>query len=355
MIARLLDDLQADNRWITEHLEFRFTPSFSTLRQANPAKVWELLKVYGRLLRLAARHGRADLLIYPSGGPQTVPILRDLLLLPFVRLFAKRLWIQFHAAGIADRLQQRRGFLERLLRMAYTRADGAIVMTDYNRRDPLALGIAGIEVIPHRLKDENAAGKLPDYTKKPLYVLHAGHLCHLKGTPQVVEAFGRVASQFPDWHLLLMGEFLSPYSEEECRARCKELGIGEKVKILGVLRGKEKTAYFAASHLFVFASVAPYESFGLVVTEAMMWGLPLLVSDWRGNREVAGEAGVLFETGPSMASNLEEKLRILLDDNRGLSALAERSRARFSALFREDNSGYRGLVTRLTAVSADAR
>ena len=87
MIARFLEDLGSDARWRTEHLNFRFTPSFSTVRQANLAKVWELLKVYGRLFRLCLRHGRVDLLIYPSGGPQTVPMVRDIVLLPFVRLF----------------------------------------------------------------------------------------------------------------------------------------------------------------------------------------------------------------------------------------------------------------------------
>jgi glycosyltransferase involved in cell wall biosynthesis len=353
MIARLLDNLRRDDRWRTKHLDFRFTPSFSTVRQASLAKVWELLKVYGRLFRLSLRHGRVDLLIYPSGGPQTVPMVRDILLLPFVRVVTKRLWVQFHAAGIGDRLRQRNGVLERLLKIVYDGVDEAIVMTAYNRCDPVALGITEVEVIPHRLKDENPDEKLPDFSQKPLRILHAGHLYDLKGTPQLIEAFGRIASGYPEWRLILMGEFLPPYSEDECRAKCRELGIEKRVEILGVLRGEEKAAQFRSSQLFVFASIAPYESFGLVMTEAMMWGLPMLVSNWRGNREVAGDAAEYFETGPLMEKNLADEMSVLLADKSKLLALAERSRARFASEFSENGSKYRQLVASLISEIAE--
>jgi len=353
MIARLLEELRRDERWRVEHLEFRFTPSFSTVRQAKFSKVWELLKVYGRLLLLSLRYRRVDLLIYPSGGPQTVPMVRDIMLLPFVRIFTKQLWVQFHAAGIADRLEKQYGILERLLSVVYAGVDGAIVMTDYNRCDPMALGIAEVKVIPHRLKDENPEARLPDFSRKPLRMLHAGHLYDLKGTPQLLEAFGRVAPRFPEWRLVLMGEFLPPYSEKECRERCKELGIEQKVEILGVLESEEKAAQFQSSQLFVFASIAPYESFGLVMTEAMMWGLPMLVSNWRGNSEVAGNAAEYFEIGPSMEKNLVDEMRVLLADKGRLLALSEHSRARFGSVFRENGSRYRQLVACLVTGAAE--
>jgi glycosyltransferase involved in cell wall biosynthesis len=334
MIARLLEELRCDGRWSVEHLEFRFTPSFSTVRQAKFSKVRELLKVYGRLVRLFLRHGRVDLVIYPSGGPQTVPIVRDILLLPLVRLATKRLWVQFHAAGIADRLKEKSGVLEVLLKAVYRQVDGAIVMTDYNRCDPGALGIGRVEVIPHRLEDENPDGKLPDYTERPLRLLHAGHLYDLKGTPQLVEAFGRVAGQFPEWRLVLMGEFLPPYSEEQCRARCRELGIEGRVDILGVLRGEEKAAQFSRSHMFVFASVAPYESFGLVMAEAMMWGLPMVVTDWRGNRDVADPQSFYCPVQDGdLAVSLAQELESALGAGARWPLLSVSARRRFEAAY----------------------
>ncbi len=348
MIASLLDDLRGDPRWLTEHLEFRFTSTFSTVRRANLAKVWELLKVYGRLARIVFRYRRVDLVIYPSGGPQTVPLVRDIMLLPFVRIATKRLWVQFHAAGIANRLKERKGILEALLKLVYRSVDGAIVMTEFNRCDPELLGVKDVEVIPHRLKDENPQGELPDYSKRPLRILHAGHLCSLKGTPQLLEAFGQLAHQFPDWHLVLMGEFLPPYSEKECLERCRELGIQKRVEITGVLRGTEKASHFATAHLFVFASVAPYESFGLVMAEAMMWGLPVLASNWRGNHDVAGDSAVYFEVDLEIESKLAEKLQILLERPRALRSIAKESRRRYVSEFCRDPEDI-NFVSRLIA------
>lgn len=346
MIGQILEQLRSDGRWRTEHLEFRFTPRFSSVRQARFSKVRELIRVYVRICKLVAKCGRADLLIYPSGGPQTVPVVRDILLLPVVRLVAKRLWVQFHAAGIAERLDAKGGVLERLLRAVYRSADGAIVMTEYNRRDPESLGIPEIEVIPHRLEDENPGDALPDYSVRPLKILHVGHLYELKGTPQLVEAFGSIAPSWPEWRLVLIGEFLPPYSEQQCRARCRELGIEDRVEIVGALRGRDKAGQFRAAHLFVFPSIAPYESFGLVMAEAMMWGLPLIVSDWRGNRDVAGCNAESYGVGPDAVRNLAEALGGFFRERGKWEEKARLSRQRFVSLYRLEKSSYPDFAAR---------
>ena len=298
------------------------------------------------------RHGRADLLVYPSGGAETVPVIRDVLLLPIMRVITKRLWVQFHAAGVAERLGARGGILEHALLRSYRGVDGAIVMTEFNQRDPAALGIRSVEVIPHRLPDENTSGLLPDFSARPLRILYAGHLYDQKGTPDLIEAFADIACIHAESRLVLMGEFLPPYSEEVCRARCSELGVADRVEITGILRGSAKAEQFRKAHFFVFPSVAPYESFGLVMAEAMMWGLPLLVSDWRGNRDVAGAGAEYFEVGPSAARNLSRSLCGILGRPDLWLARATYSRNRFVSLFSQERTVYSDFVARLLAKEA---
>jgi len=378
MIQRIVDELTGDGRWRTVHLPFHFTQNFQTVRRFRVSKINELFAVWWRFLRIVMVFGRPDLLIYPSGGSQTVPVIRDILLLPLLCFLSKRVVVQFHAAGVAARLAESSGVIESLLRLAYNRVDGAIVMTNFNRRDPEALGIRKIAVIPHRLPDENPERHLPDYkgfekadsptprhsSLNPSHneqraidiqhpacfnILHAGHLYDLKGTPQLVEAFGTIAAKYPWAKLVLMGEFLPPYSEEACRARCRELDIKDRIEITGVLRGERKASRFRGAHLFIFPSIAPYESFGLVMVEAMMWGLPIVASDWRGNRDVAGPKTAYVPADYALHDHLSEVLQQRLSAPTELSGLSIDSRQRYEKYFRSETGegDYRRLANKI--------
>jgi len=308
---RMFRSLVADPEIEAVHLDMPFVSSFSQARKASLGKLWALIGVIVRALHLR-RKGKFDLLMYPAGGPQTVPMVRDILLLPILMTLADRTIVNFHAAGIEERLAERRGILERLLKKVYSRVAVGVVMTAYNRRDPEALGVGSVLTIPHHLKDENVAKLMPDFshTATPRFV-YLGHLYGLKGTPQLIEAFARVLHDYPDAKLCLIGEFVAPYSAEAFRKDVLARGIEDAVEWIGALSGEKKWQHLRKNNCFVFPSVAPYESFGLVVVEAMMFGLPLLVSDWRGNNDVVGEnfGGILFPVTPSLADGIEFSLR----------------------------------------------
>ena len=85
-----------------------------------------------------------------------------------------------------------------------------------------------------------------------------------------------------------------------------------------------------------------------------MWGLPMVVSEWRGNRDVAGEAAEYFDVMPSMESSLSAKLQQVLADRRTLEIRAIKSRKRFVSTFRRQESEYRGLVARLVGAQSKA-
>ena len=310
MIARILAQFAAAPEFATEHLAFQFTPDFKTVRRGGFAKLFELGKVLARLAALRLR-GPIDLLLYPAGGPQTVPIVRDLLLLPWVLLAAHRVAVQFHAAGAADRFAAKRGGLCRMLGLLYRRCFAAIVMTEFNRRDPEFFGMRRIAVVPHRLPDEFDAALAQPVSGRFLYL---GHLCPDKGTPTLLRAFAQIAAHHPHATLELAGETLPPFSESALHQLIRELGLESRVILSGVLTGRAKLAAFGRAELFVFPSVAPYESFGLVLVEAMMWGLPIVATDWRGNRDVLGPdfAGLCYPPGPDPVAALSTALAAAL-------------------------------------------
>jgi glycosyltransferase involved in cell wall biosynthesis len=329
MVARLLAAFRRDGRFACEHLVFNFTPDFKSVRHASVEKVLELARVVGRLCALRIR-GPIDLLIFPAGGPQTVPIVRDILLLPWVLLASRRVVLQFHAAGIADRFAQERGPLRALLSFLYRRCFAAVVMTEFNRRDPQFFGIPRIAVLPHRLPDEFDPALVRRKADR-LRLLYVGHLCPDKGTPALLRAFQTIAAQDPAVVLELVGECLPPLGDAQLRGQLRELGIETRVELSGVLTGRAKQEAFARADLFVFPTVAAYESFGLVLIEAMMWGLPIVATDWRGNRDVLGREfeGLCHPTGPDLAAAIAVALTEALEKVRAGSAWIGRNRQIF--------------------------
>lgn len=77
MILGLLRELQANPLARVEHLPFYFTKDTQAARKGSLGKLVELVRVIGRLLALRLR-GPIDLMVFPPGGPQRVPICRDL-------------------------------------------------------------------------------------------------------------------------------------------------------------------------------------------------------------------------------------------------------------------------------------
>ncbi len=86
--------------------------------------------------------------------------------------------------------------------------------------------------------------------------------------------------------------------EEEVQALIDELGVGERVKLLG-FRADVKELY-AAADIFVFPSYR--EGLSVALMEAMASGLPCVASNIRGNVDLIDEkGGVLFNPKDTQA------------------------------------------------------
>ena len=94
----------------------------------------------------------------------------------------------------------------------------------------------------------------------------------------------------------------------------RRLGVQERVRFCPAVSDDDLPRYLALADLFVFPSQNRLEGLGRAITEAMATGLPVVVADMPGVREVIepGVEGLLVE--PLIASDIAEKVRRLLDD-----------------------------------------
>ncbi|MDZ4816373.1 MAG: glycosyltransferase [Verrucomicrobiota bacterium] len=112
--------------------------------------------------------------------------------------------------------------------------------------------------------------------------LYVGRVSKEKNIDVVMEAFERVEPNFPNAKMVVVGD--GPYLKE-LKHKYPE------VTFTGYLRGNPLWTAYASADVFVFPSTT--DTFGNVVLEAHAAGLPTIVSDTGGPRElvVEGETG----------------------------------------------------------------
>jgi glycosyltransferase involved in cell wall biosynthesis len=251
--------------------------------------------VLSRLVRLRMS-GPIDVFLHPIGGPSRSSTAKDLLLLPPVMLLSDRTMLRFHGAGHARQWAGERSILFGVGRRVLGSCDAAVVQSEANRVDPEWLGIKRLFVIPLGLVDElDAALVQRDDGDGRVRVLYIGHLGAHRGTPQLVGAVAALSEEIAGLELDLAGEPVRGYSEAELRAQIAHLGCEDRIRYHGTVVGQAKSELLGRAHILAFPSVFEAESFGISLVEGLMWGLQVIATDWRANREVlAGASDVVI-------------------------------------------------------------
>lgn len=153
-------------------------------------------------------------------------------------------------------------------------------------------------------------------------VLFAGRLEYEKGVQTVLHALERLTERVGAMRFLIAG--VGTYSEE-LRRLVDELGLGHRVHFTGFLEERELRLHYAAADVAVAPSL--YEPFGLVATEAMACGTPVVVSDTGGLREIVTD-GTGLRFPPQDAQQLADRIAEVLSDRTLAADLVDRGRER---------------------------
>jgi glycosyltransferase involved in cell wall biosynthesis len=123
-----------------------------------------------------------------------------------------------------------------------------------------------------------------------------GTLREPKGHRYLVEAMATVAPQYPDVHVLFIGE---GHLREELQAQVEEQSLGQQIHFLG--NRNDVPALLAASELFVLPSL--WEGLSMALLEAMAAGKPVVATAVSGTTQVMipGETGLVIPPHDSRA------------------------------------------------------
>jgi len=152
-----------------------------------------------------------------------------------------------------------------------------------------------------------------------LVIVFASMNFEIKGLDDVIASLGRLQKQIPRFRLVVAGKG----NAKKYRKIAGEAGVAENLVFTGVLNRDKLTDLYLAGDLYVMLS--RFDTFGMVVLEAMAAGLPVMVSGHVGAKDlvVQNENGFVVDD-PSDHVGVASRLQALMNENtrRRMSAAA---------------------------------
>lgn len=168
-------------------------------------------------------------------------------------------------------------------------ATGVIATSDFTARRLAELGLYNgqVYVIPpgaERRAQATGSGLTPTNWQ----LLCIGSLIPRKAQHVLIEALATIKAR--SWQCQIIGSnTLNPAYAEQLSAQILTAGLSDRVQLWGTVSDTERDHAYASADLFILPSV--YEGYGMVITEAIAHGLPVITTT----------GGALAETLPSQA------------------------------------------------------
>ena len=171
-----------------------------------------------------------------------------------------------------------------------------------------------INVVPNGITQTNFAGYERDYEFRRQFaadnekiILFTGRLVYEKGIQNLIAAMPKILQGYNDAKLVVAGR---GGMIDELRAQVNYLGISNKVYFTGYLDHKSICKMYKCADVSVFPST--YEPFGIVALEAMLAGIPVVVSDVGGLNEIVEHGVNGMKSYAGNANSLADSILSLL-------------------------------------------
>jgi glycosyltransferase involved in cell wall biosynthesis len=340
------------------HVNARLSTHLEDIGDIRVRKLGLLLWYCLQAIWCRFRYGVTTFYYVPAPG-KTSALVRDWLVFALCRPFFKRIILHWHAAGMAKWIETSTNHLYRdLTYRSIGQADLCLVLSRYNLGDaeklwPRRIRIVGNgipdpcpdfeqAVLPRRkarldarkaivageslgAADVAAAGGDPQVFKM-LFLAHCirekGLFDTLDGVALAVARLLRDNSPM-DLRLTVAGEFMNADEEAEFRERIRQPDLLDaagqsRVTCVGFVSGEKKRDAFLQADCFCFPTCYYAESFGLVVVEAMSFGVPVVTSRWRSLPELlpADYNGLVNPKSPDQIADAIARIMVTQDGGR---------------------------------------
>ena len=238
-------------------------------------------------------------------------------------------------SGIHDETQRYINDTEWLLTYEATEV---IVNSNYMKNEIqrlFGLPFDKINVIPNGINLSNFTGIERDYDFRRQYamdnekiILYVGRLVYEKGVQHLIAAMPKILSNYNDAKLIIAGR---GGMMDELRAEASNLGLNDKIYFTGYLNSKQVQKMYKCADVAVYPST--YEPFGIVALEAMLAGVPTVVSDVGGLDEIVTHGVDGMKSYAGNANSIADSVTALLYDHQLATNVSKKAKQKVKDQF----------------------
>lgn len=238
-------------------------------------------------------------------------------------------WYGVELRWVQSSLPWLRGFVRWALRIS----DAVVAISSYTAREIARFAKVPVQVIPYTLPFVESESNARVRRGTRFQVLFVGRLVERKGVTHLIDAVRRLPAELHA-RLVVIGD--GP-ERPALEAQAREAGMGTQVEIRGRVSDAELRGTYAGSDALVLPSIldarGDTEGLGVVLLEAMSYGVPVVASDIGGITDIVENESSGLLVPPGDPARLAQALERLARDpalaSRLGSAGAERVRSAF--------------------------
>ena len=192
-----------------------------------------------------------------------------------------------------------------------------------------------INVIPNGINLTNFNGVERDYEFRRQYaldnekiILYMGRLVYEKGIQNLIAAMPKILENYNDAKLIIAGK---GGMLDKLKAQVESMGIANKVYFTGYLDAKQVQKMYKCADVAVFPST--YEPFGIVALEAMLAGVPTVVSDVGGLNEIVEHGVTGMKSYAGNSNSIADSILALLYDHALATTVSKNAKAKVKELY----------------------
>lgn len=266
--------------WLSNNKQVRHRPLWTpvNLLSEHPSVWW---KYY---LPLMMKLDRIDIFHGPNHSVPVAGKIPTVLTIHDIAYF----YMRVHGEGL-DRMLKR-STLENMASatkiVAVSQSTANDIIREGAAPDKTTVIYQGYEPNPGQTSESTSIKNRPITSLTP-YLLFIGTLQPRKNVEYLVDEFAKISDRLP--HLLIIAGAPGD-SQQAVEKKITEYGLSDRVLLTGFISDEERHTLYKYADIFLYPSL--YEGFGLVILEAMSYGVPVITGTNSSLPEAAGDAGI---------------------------------------------------------------